>query len=242
MYGLFTGIKDVGNQNWNRVDWHNNITYGIGVRARLHPLLPTFLTPRDYNIDIFFEYLWVNYVDDNLFFIGHRPNTDIRSGIAYWYAKGKPNAKKSWSGYMWVETAGAFYYARNSFFNQSQTNYYMASTNNRLGAGIQFAKTKFTNEIYVIGSILKDFGGKLWNELDWNNNQKYGFGFRLKYARFLSPKFDEVNIFATAYVNFLWVEYLDKISYLPGYRPDKDVQFGIQINLSLTRSGYQSRF
>lgn len=74
-------VYDILDHSWNRVDWHNNYVYGVGCRFRLIlkgvNWVNKKLHPQEFNLDLFVEKLWIGYLKEAEFYVGHRPQDDL---------------------------------------------------------------------------------------------------------------------------------------------------------------------
>lgn len=230
-------IYDASKQRWNYADWHNNFVYGIGSRIRFSPLL--FAVLKEFNIEFFAEKFWIKYFPDTLFFTGHRPLDDIKSGLRYGVvsnrlkiAKLSQNPREQF--YFWFNSYGGLYYSKSSFYNISQTGFYLLDISSKVGLGINYMLPTQL-EFYLIEDLNLDLGANEWNKLLWNNRLRFGGGVQLKYLRFPVYKHDEINLEISPYFEYLFIKYARKVNYIPSYIPEYDIQAGLKLWLSISQ-------
>jgi hypothetical protein len=233
---------DILEKVWNKVDWHNNMVNGIGCRMRYSLKALNFINskvyPEDFNIDLLCEKLWIDYLKTSEFYIGHRPGDDIKVGIQYWLNLGFYK-KEDFSGLYywflnncWLESAGSLIYSKSNFYVKSNENFYLITFNNKIGARLRLSEKIFF-EPYFHNIIITDIGKELWNQVDWNNNNKNGLGFRFSYLPFIRDAIKNKNLNVNFYFEYLQIRYYDNTVYVPNYRPDNDWLVGINIWFSL---------
>jgi len=224
-------VYDILNQSWNRVDWHNNYVYGMGCRFRFILKRITWINkklhPQEFNLDLFLEKLWIGYAKETEFYVGHRPQDDLKLGMRYWLDIG--NKKLN---IFWMESAGNFYYSKSSFYVKTQQNFCLLTILNKLGIRIRTTNHIFI-EPYFKNHLIYDFGKKSWNHLDWHNNIQYGFGIRYKYYHQLEYKKGMKNLIIGPYFEYLSIRYWNKVPYIPNYRPSSDYRAGIELWFSI---------
>ena len=230
-------VYDIFDEVWNKVDWHNNYTWGVGVRIRqvLKNLgLLRQIHANEFNLEVFIEKLWIGYPRSGFFYIGHRPEDDLKFGLKYWLDIGSKN-KIAGSAtpptivdrFFW-ESAGSIYYSKSSFYIITQQGYYLVDWLNRLGLRTRIANQIFL-EPYLKNSLIYDFGKNNWNHLDWQNFSQYGAGIRCKYYRLLEYRMGESNLVVGPFYEVLTRKYFKNVNYVPGYRPANDYRAGIEI-------------
>jgi len=233
-------VYDLSNNRWNRVDWHNNYVYGVGSQFRIKPENFFCFKPRDFYLEIFAEKTWITYCPNEFFFTGHRPSDDFKSGLRYWLSlTGQESANSDTQYlkkkiYIWLDSAGAFFYAKSSFYNVRQTGFYLVNLSNRFGLGFD-TSVFWPIEMYFAHHLYLDLGQNEWNKLDWNNRYIFGGGLRLKHLRFFKHRPKEINIELYPYLEMLWILYNEKVSYVPSYRPTFDIQAGLSFWLSFSQ-------
>lgn len=235
-------IIDFFDQQWNRVDWHNNYIYGTGLRLRAIlkniKFVSRHLNPHEFNLDLFLEHLWIDYPLKTEFYIGHRPRDDFKTGVQVWLDLGhkyKSDAQGQWHrilNWCWLESASSFHYAKNSFYARTQQGFYLFSLNNKIGARVRIMPRSFC-EPYGTIDLIYDLGEQTWNQLDWHNNIHYGGGIRFKFYRHLEYQPGMTNCIVGPYFEYLFSRYFEKAFYVPSYRPKTDWRAGIQLWISI---------
>jgi hypothetical protein len=230
---------------WNDVDWHNNTVTGFGCRIRYSLNTIKFINdkicPNDFNIDLIGEKLWINYLKTNEFYIGHRPEDDLKLGIQYWFDLGfREKNERSGLYYkllkiFWIESAGSFIYSKSDFYVKSNDNFYLLYLNNKIGHRLRTFETLFL-EPYYYNSLVYDTGNEIWNRVDWHNNVKNGIGFRTNYRPGLNAEKKNFSIILGFFVEYLRIGYFNSTEYIPSYRPKQDWFAGVNFWLSI--SGY----
>lgn len=235
MGNLTTDLRD---NVWNKVDWHNNVVYGIGGRLKIFPDVPKlfFLDKREMNLEVFVERSKIEYFKNEFFFTGHRPGSDFKAGFQFYMSF--DNARLCSDGpdnkpllYLWTDLAGGAFYSRNSFYNVGQTGFYLSSLNAKLGIGMKITR-KVPLELYFTHRSILDLGQREWNRLDWYNRFLYGGGIRFKYFKPCYYEPGKISLRIFPYIEFLKVQFIDRGQYVPSYRPESDIQGGISIWLS----------
>ena len=176
-------IRDMGQNVWNEVDWHNNVVYGLGLQLRVHPGTLFSLQPREFNLEFFGEQFWIQYFPTDAFYTGVRPTNDLRVGMRFWTALGGLSQAHGMSRHFWLDVAGGMAYSKSSFFVRSQNNFYLISLHTRLGPSV-WLQEKWALQPMLSYQLQVDLGPNAWNNLDWYNRQRFGGGLRLRYARF----------------------------------------------------------
>jgi len=237
-------ICDWLNESWNRVDWHNNGILGVGIRLRtflnLMDSSQCKLRMKELHLDLFFEKLWINYLSKTEFYTGHRSKNDLKLGLQFWLSSPNPIKSKMekclWGALrnLWFEMGGSFYYSKSSFYAKTQNNFYLLNMNFKIERLIPLSKnSKLLLEPYCVSKLILDLGSKEWNKLDWHNNIRYGMGVRLKFYRYNAYFQGMDNIIFGPYFEYLFTKYWCRVTYVPSYRPTNDIQFGIELWVSI---------
>lgn len=229
-YGV--AINDFLNQNWNQVDWNNNLAYGLGIRKRFDFSHLIKEHGEHLFLDCFAEKSWINYFPNDLFYLGHRPKDDIKFGAAVegiFYTKPtdskieiKPIQFAFWS---------SIYYAKNSFYTRAHSGFYFGKLAFHVGPVARFSEHVVTS-IYLFSRITYDMGTKEWNALDWHNNVRYGPGIDFILANVENYQKSNINLKLRLFGEFLCIRWAEKVLYVPSYRPTSDVQMGMTLSLT----------
>jgi len=228
---FFHVIDDVSHQNWNKVDWHNHIVGGIGLRRRFS--LSNSRTAktglRELWMEFFAEKHWIHFFPNESFFVGHRPKQDFKTGVKFQVIFA--TLPESAFHYFWFESGGGFYYAQNSFYLRERKRFYLIGLAGSVGPVWWFSDHYYFRP-YAFLNLNYDLGNKAWNKLDWHNYFKYGVGLRFRLARFKFYQFQKINFVVSPYGELQWIRYVDKVMYIPSYRPTFDRQAGLQLVVS----------
>jgi hypothetical protein len=235
-------IYDMLENIWNNVDWHNNMVNGFGIRTRYSLKTINFINdkvcPDVFNIDLFTEKLWIDYLKTDKSEISFRPENDFKTGIQYWLDLGsKQKNEKSGLYYCflnncWVESAGSLVYSKSDFYVKTNENFYLLSLNNKIGPRFR-ASEKLFLEPYYCNILLYDIGHEIWNRVDWHNNVKNGFGFRINYLPKLNEEKKKLSIVLILFTEYMWIRYFNSTIYVPSYRPKENWYCGINLWLAL---------
>jgi hypothetical protein len=194
----------------------------------------------EFHIEFFAEKLWINYLSRVESYVGHRPTTDLQSGIQFWLSTLNPfesNIKNCLWGILknvWVELAGSCYYTKSSFYSKSHNNFYFLNMNFRVERLIPLTKNKkLLLGPYWISQMRFDLGNEVWNKSDWHNYLQYGFGARIKFYRYQGYFAGMNNFIFGPYFHFIQKKYWCRVPYIPSYRPQDDIQLGFDLWISI---------
>ncbi len=231
-YFLYTKIRDCGNADWNKVDWHNHRVIGGGLRLRYNPGKIISIIPQELNIDLFIEFHQIKFKQFDLFYTGHRPGNDVKTGFQFWCAYNGYINKSRLSVYYWTDNAGAVYYSRNTFFVRDRNNFYLVNLHNSTGTGLNIPGF-LKSELYWTIIFCYDLGSAGHNKLHWHNNLQSGPGARFKFTKSLKWSSITVDVIIIPFAEILWIAYPEKVDYIPRYRPSSDVRTGVDLWLSV---------
>ena len=230
-------INDFLNKIWNDVDWHNNYINGLGCRFRQSlksiKWISNSLKVNEFNIDLIGEKLWIGYLKKTEFYIGHRPEDDLKFGLQYWFDLGSmrkidnPTSYDNFLYYFWLESSGGFLYNKSNFFVKTSHNFYLLTLQNKIGIQIPIYQLRL--KPYIKQELSRDLGNQEWNHLEWLNYIHYGFGLRINYIPNKDTSQENYKIIINPFVEYLNVAYLNNVTYIPSYRPQNDFRFGIDI-------------
>ncbi len=83
-YYYYSLVYDSGNEIWNRIDWHNNVKNGIGLRTNYLPKLNAEKKNFSIVLNLFAEYKWISYFNSTTYIPSYRPTQDWFAGINLW--------------------------------------------------------------------------------------------------------------------------------------------------------------
>ncbi len=137
-------------------------------------------------------------------------------------------------------------YHRNNLFIKDFKNFYIF--NSSITLGLPFYKGNkvpgqffdmYLFDIYYKTLFAWDIGDKSWNDVDWNNYVKYGPGLNLLKIKSEPKKSSSLLKKANfeIFLEYLNIYYLDKVKYIPSYKPDHDILCGIRFFIPIGGKG-----
>lgn len=232
---------DVLGKEFNKFDWNNFFTYGPGIRLKV-PFKTYFDADfvKDINLDVFAEYLRIAYLPKVQSSTVHRPKQDLIFGVSLW-SSFEVNPNISLFNSIWAEIGAGYSYRRSNLYINDVKGFNIINASAILGSSAYRKKIDENNFINFIDPYFKTFlEWDMSHSYDWNNNLKYGFGINLikfKHSENGNSSYLAKNARCEIFFEYLRIGYLNNVSYIPGYRPNNDLSFGIRYYLLLGGKG-----
>ena len=74
---------DLGTAAWNKLDWHNNVKFGIGARSQFLRFNSYRMEHVNFAVSLYGEFQWIRWADKVAYVPSYRPSRDFHAGVHF---------------------------------------------------------------------------------------------------------------------------------------------------------------